>query len=268
MGETNLKLEQCENERQALKEANRILNERNEDLVDAVARLEQEKKEACDSLGNAMDRIGELEDHVSDLNGIVSLMEDGPGEPQGPLRVLSRDLINSKLTEVFGPVYQECQIRLFSDGDWVVPPRSDMSFYLDYFTMFWLPKLKPYTVIEVTRLDGTVVQIWARDCDDYADFLQGIPTMHLAWTPMPWGQFWGDVQGIVTGTHAFNWFITCTEEFDEVSINGLELWMIEPQRGQGWTVESAPGVTVYPVVGFIARPMSMFTVERIWMCKV
>ncbi len=229
-------------------------------------------------LARANERIATLESEVGAYDGkidellsVVNLMENGPGAPSlDRMRVLSRDVMHQELTEVFGERYTGCPHVLLSDGDWLVGPKQDMDFYLDYYSMFWLPKLKPYKIIEWTRLDSTKVQIWARDCDDFSDFLQGVPTMHLDRTPLPWGQMWGKVEGaFISGGHAFNFMLTCDESFDEVTTAGLETWLIEPQKGRGWSVPTPEGpLDVYQVASYRLRPMADFTVLEIWFMKV
>ena len=205
----------------------------------------------------------------SELDEVVRLMEDGPGDPQDPLRVLTLDLMIQKLGITYSDVFHGCHTRMFADSDWLIASRRDVQFYLDYYSMFWLPKIKPYTILEFTKLDGTVVRLMIRNCDEFCDFFQGFPALHLPWSGLPWGIFWGEVQGWISGYHAFNWTMYYTDGYDENGIAGIETSIIEPQGKNSMWVPTRDGeVKVTVADRLVAQPAAMFTVNSLGAIKV
>ena len=236
------------------------------------------KLKACQAENNVLraqvavlqDRVDELIGSVTQQQEIISLMEDGPGAPKTTPRVLTWSVLNQKLLDVFGERYPTCPTKLFSDADWLVSTVKDVQFYIDYYSMFWLPKISPYKVVEWTKLDGTKVRIWARDCDDFSDFLQGVPTMHLDWVGLPWGIMWAEIEGaFISGYHAFNWTVTMKEGFDELDPDGLDMWLIEPQgKNSMWVPTSQGDISITVADRLVAQPMAAFKVKSIGMIKV
>ena len=209
-----------------------------------------------------------LKDKDSDSTAIVELMEKGPGPPKKPVCVLTGNLMIEKVTRVFGDIYLDCPSKLWSDSDWLLGQIEDVQLYLDYYSMFWLPKIRPYTILDWTMLDGTTKRIWVRDCDDFTDFLVGINVLHLPWCGFPWGMMWADVDGWIDGYHAFGWTIAANSSFNEKSINGLDLYLIEPQgKNSYWVPTRDAKVKVTEVNRFVAQPAANYTVTSMSVIK-
>ena len=242
----------------------------------ALATLTQQLQE-CQQASSA-DLLALIKER-DELLKLSKLLTEGPEIPdQSKVRWLQASYIQALLYESFPVPMQKLSIdlQLWSDSDYLVCPAASIQLFLDYYTMFWLPNIKPYTVIKWTKLDGTTVDIWALDCDDFSDFLQGIPALNPKWSCFPWGVMWGQVEGILlSGGHAFNWIVCCTDEYQEVSpsmtpTKGLKLYIIEPQVGQQWSVNTPAGqITKAEVTGYVLKePGAGFNVKEIWMTKV
>ena len=214
-----------------------------------------------------------------ELLKLSKLLTEGPEIPdQSNVRWLQASYIQTCLYEAFPAQMQKVplEMQLWSDSDYLVCPADQIQLFLDYYTMFWLPNIKPYTVTKWTKLDGTTVDIWALDCDDFSDFLQGIPALNPKWACFPWGIMWANVEGLfMAGGHAFNFVVCCDDNYTEESpsltpTKGLKLYIIEPQQGQQWSVNTPAGMIVKTAItGYQLKEVKgFFNVKEIWMTKV
>lgn len=269
------KLGNCQTENLALAdqvsvlcETNDKLAQNNEQLVsdlmickgdrDKYRKLYQE----CQQGGNSED--------LQELKDIIALMEDGPGAPKDPLRVITLAQMVQLLDKTLGDHFRNCPGRMFSDADWLVATREDIQIYLDYYSMFWLPKIKPYTVVEWKKLDGSTVKVWQRDCDDFSDFFQGFPALHVDWTGLPWGTMWAQVEGWIQGSHAFNFTVARNGDYKEQGIDGLYLYLIEPQGKNAMWVPTRDGdeIKVAEVDRLVMQPAATFKISQLNNIKV
>jgi hypothetical protein len=230
-------------------------------------------------LENSNANIASLQKQYNDLTDLQKLLTEGPPIPdQGKVRWLQASYIEAVLSEGLGPAFDNLPFekRFWSDSDYLVCPRESIQLFLDYYTMFWLPNINPYTVTKWTKLNGTTVDIWALDCDDFADFLKGLPAINPKWSCFPWGIMWGQVEGLfIAGGHAFDFVVCCTDEYKEESpsltpTKGLKLYIIEPQAGQQWSVNTPVGMIVRAAItGYQLKEVKgFFNVKEVWMTMV
>lgn len=271
----NVELDKCLT---ALGTSNEQLGKVQADLTEAnnaIAVLTQGLQDCQQGSGAQLIAIIKERDELIKLS---RLLTEGPEIPdQSKVRWLQASYIQACLYEAFPVPMQKLSIdlQLWSDSDYLVCPADQIQLFLDYYTMFWLPNIKPYTVISWTKLNGEKVDIWALDCDDFADFLQGIPALNPKWSCFPWGIMWGQVEGILlSGGHAFNAMVCCTDEYKEESpsmtpTKGLKFYVIEPQIGQQWNVNTPIGqITKGEITGYILKePRAGFNIKDIWMTK-
>jgi len=244
-------------------------NENNEQVIKDLNEAVERANEAISERDQAVDALGAQMAKHNELSRVHSLMIEGPEPPpEADMRVLPSQIMQQLLLDRFGQIYTNAlsqgAIKL-SDGDWLTAEESHLGRYLEYYTEYWLPRFGPYYVLTWKKLDGTEVEIWVRNCDDWADFLHGLPGLHHHfWSGLPWGLFWGKVIGLLmAGYHAFNWHVCWHGNYDETSITGLNLFLIEPQKGKQWTVNMGMPVTVHEVVGLVPREVKGFyTVEE------
>jgi hypothetical protein len=168
-----------------------------------------------------------------------------------------------------GAKYSACPAKHFTESDYLVCSLADMKQFIAYYAMFWMPHLK-YTTQKWTKLDGSQVEIWMMDCDDFADFFQGIGALNANWACFPWGKIWAEVQGLfIAGGHAFNCFVACDDTYIEIGCNGLKAYILEPQMAGGgpWPASKAP------VTGIEVRELTEVTgafkiIGTIWMLEM
>lgn len=261
------KLSTCQTENLALVEQISNSCEENDRLKQSIEVCKEDRDkyrklyQECQQGNNNQD--------LKELKDIIALMEEGPGAPKDPLRVITLNQMVQLLDKTLGARFQNSRGRMFSDADWLVATREDIQFYLDYYSMFWLPKIKPYTVVDWEKLDGSTVKIWQRDCDDFADFFQGFPALHVDWVGLPWGIMWGQVEGWLQGSHAFNFTVARTDDYKEQGTNGLSLYLIEPQVGQSmWVPTRSGNVEVAEVERLVMQPASIFKIKNLTNIKV
>ena len=202
----------------------------------------------------------------------MNLLKAGPEPPaEDKLRTITGQQMNDLLYAKLGQKYLQAP-HFFSDELWFVTASTEVDRYLKFFKENWLPMLNPYTVIEWKNMSGQTVQIYSRDCDDFADFFQGVASLYLGWSGVAWGNIWAVVNGLfMSGGHAFNFVPTYRDTYNEVGINGLDLWLIEPQYSSGWTVNGKPMSAQSELLGYELKPASVFAlynVESIMMVKV
>ena len=208
-----------------------------------------------------------------ELDTINTNLNKGPEPPgEDKIRVLNASLLQTLLANVLGDKYTKCPAKHFSDTDYLVCPKEDVERWLEFFGKFWLPKIKPYRIVKWKKLDGTEVEIYAVDCDDFSDAFQGITAVYEKWAPFPWGEFWGLIEGpSMMGGHAFCWVVTCDESFDEKSVDGLKLHIIEPQWSESWVA----GTEMMSHQKFVrvdelrlAEMSPAYEIKELWMVKV
>ena len=214
----------------------------------------------------------------NDYVKFAKLLTEGPEIPdQSKVKWLQASYIEAVLTDALGAPFANLPLekRFWSDSDFLVCPADQIQLFLDYYTMFWLPNINPYTILKWTKLNGENVDIWAVDCDDFADFLQGLPTINSKWACFPWGTMWGVVGGSMNGGHAFNWIVCCDDDYKEESpsvtpTKGLKLYLIEPQMGQQWPKETPSGTVVRAeITGYKLKEVKgFFDITEVWLCKV
>jgi hypothetical protein len=185
------------------------------------------------------------------------------------MRWVSQQQIDALLNIQMGAKYSACPAKHFTESDYLVCSLADMKQFITYYAMFWMPHLK-YTTQMWTKLDGSQVEIWMMDCDDFADFFQGIGALNANWACFPWGKIWAEVQGLfIAGGHAFNCFVACDDTYIEIGCNGLKAYILEPQMAGGgpWPASKAP------VTGIEVRELTEVTgafeiIGTIWMLEM
>jgi len=188
-------------------------------------------------------------------------LTNGPEPPATEsLRVINTDLLHqlfaNRLGQRYADLYSQGKV-FWSDLNFLVPQKPDVDRYLRYLKDYWLPIVKPYTVIEWERLDGDVVDIAQCDCDNFAGWYKYKDAEHGLWAALAKTLMWAVVTGpLLKGYHAFDSQPTWEEPYNEQSIEGLELWNMEPQVLGTWPVE-VPGIgraRVGQVVNIVPKP--------------
>lgn len=202
----------------------------------------------------------------------LNLLKAGPEPPpESNLRTITGAQMNDLLAAKLGQKYLQAP-HFFSDDPWFVTTSAEIDRYNAFYKNVWLPILNPYTVVKWKALNGQVYDIATRDCDDFADHYQGITATYLGWSGIAWGNIWAVVKGLfMAGAHAFNFVPTYRDVYNEVGINGLDLWLIEPQSSGGWTVAGRRGDLTAVVEGYELKPlevMGLYNIESVMMTKV
>ena len=201
----------------------------------------------------------------------LNMLKMGPVPPsENKLRVINGAQLNDLLFAKLGQIYASAP-HFFSDDIYQITTAPETDRYLRFYEKNWLPILNPYTVLEWRMLNGQVVKIYIRDCDDFADHFQGVASTYLGWSGIAWGNIWAVVNGLfLSGGHAFNFVPTYREEYNEVGINGLDLWLIESQTSGAWTVNGKRGDTTAIVEYYERKPlevMALYNLESVMMVK-
>ena len=201
-----------------------------------------------------------LEQKHIELSQRLTLLTEGPEPPLlEELKVLPQGILEQLLKQTLGARFTQCPNKLWSDGDWIVCSKSHVDRYLDYYSEHWLPLAKPYKIIIV---EGK--EVWARDCDNFADLMVGLPTIHhVHWSGLTWGMLWGNVEGSIMGPHAFDAIVSCDDTYNGKNTTGLDLWLLEPQWGDIWEPRSGKS----EVVGYQPRSPKDYRVIDLWATK-
>ncbi len=201
----------------------------------------------------------------------VKVLTEGPEPPTAAeLRVLGGGLLQRLLRERLGDRYLNSSWH-FSDSTWLVSPKGIVDRYVEYLNEYWLPHVHPYSIVKWVRLNGEEASIARVDCDEFADFVQGITAVHQVYAALAWGIFWADVEGEITTHHAFNFIPSYLPEYDEETTTGLQLWNLEPQVGETWLVKTEVGEAVigeFKTVALKPIDTGMFRIVDISMTKV
>jgi hypothetical protein len=238
------------------------------DLEDQLAVCQNVTTQLIKERDRAIDAYGQQLDRFNELQRRHTLMIEGPEPPSADrLRVLELEVLDRFLAETLGDVFIQCPCKLWSDASWLVTTKEELDRYLAYIGEYWLPHVKPYTVLEWERLSGESEEIAAVDCDDFEAFLKGITVPHggdrRIWSALPWAGTWGEIDYLGgTAWHAFHFHVTFTEGFDETGPEGLEFWWLEPQTLDTWTeVEKGIARLVGEVVGVSRQPVPSWTYQ-------
>jgi len=175
-----------------------------------------------------------LQSERDELLKLSKLLTEGPDIPDmSKVRWLPQAYIDTILNLQMGTKYTLCPAKHFAESDYLVCSKEEMTRFIQYYAMFWMPHIK-YVTQQWNKLDGSQVEIWMNDCDNYSDFFKGIPAINANWACFPWGQVWADVQGFtMAGGHAFNILICCDDTYKETSAVGLKAYLLEPQMAGG-----------------------------------
>jgi len=220
-------------------------------------------------LEDAKDLLAAALKQNDDLLKLSQLLTEGPEIPDMcKVRWLPQAYIDTVLATQLGTKYTLCPAKHFSELNYLVCSKEEMTRFIQYYAMFWMPHIK-YVTQQWTKLDGSQVEIWMNDCDDFADFFSGINALNANWACFPWGQIWADVQGFaITGGHAFNILICCDDTYNEASTIGLKAYLLEPQvAGGGPWPAARPQITGYAlreleeVAGFFEIKGTMWMVK-------
>jgi hypothetical protein len=242
-----------------------------------LAACKVDLKAADDQLSIVQDEMNRVELTLAaalkerdELIKLSRLLTEGPEIPdRSKVRWTPQSYIHEVLAQQLGDKYNLCPAKHFSESDYLVTTAMEMKRFIDYYAMFWMPNIR-YVTQQWKKLDGTQVEVWMNDCDDYADFFHGINALNANWACFPWGQVWADVQGFaMTGGHAFNIFICCDDNYNENSPVGLKAYLLEPQMagGGGWPALGRQQVASYElrelkeVAGFFEINGAMWMVK-------
>ena len=222
------------------------------------------------NLANQLAALQPLQQQYDELMATAELLKHGPTPPDmTKVRWLPQAYIDQVMTAQLGTKYSQCSAKHFSESDYLVCSKEEMRRFIDYYAFFWMPNIK-YVTQQWKKLDGSQVEIWMNDCDNYSDFFKGIPAINANWACFPWGQIWAQVQGIaMAGGHAFSTLICCDENYKETSIAGLKAYLLEPQMAGGgpWPA-TRPQVTGYELKELKEVGGFFEIVGTMWMVKL
>lgn len=225
----NASLKQCSDQKGALEQANISLQ--------AEVLSWQQQANGCSAKATT------LQKEIDELKATANLMTEGPSTPDpATWKWLPQGFINEVMSRQLGVKYDQCPAKHFTESDYLVTTMMEMKRFIDYYAMFWMPHIK-YITQEFKKKDGNSVLIYMNDCDNYANFLQGLPAINANWACFPWGKIWAEVQGVMMmGGHAFNCVIVDDGTYNETSSAGLKAYLLEPQAAGGgpWPAARAP----------------------------
>jgi hypothetical protein len=251
--------EQLGNAQAALGSTQAELKEAN----NAIAVLTQNLQECHQGSGAELLAVIKERDELLKLS---NLLTEGPDVPdQSKVRWLPLAYIDALLTTQLGTKYTQCTSKHYSEDNYVVCSKWDMEQFIQYYAMFWMPHIK-YVTQQWKKLNGSQVEIWMNDCDNYSDFFKGLPAINPNWACFPWGQVWAEVEGWMSGGHAFNILVCCDDTYNETSIAGLHAYLLEPQMAGGGLWPAARPV------GYVLRELKevagFFQIKgTMWMVK-
>ena len=235
----------------------------------ALAVLTANLQDCNIDLGAAQQALAPLIKERDDLLALSKLLTEGPPSPDvSKMRWVSQGQIEALMSIQLGAKYVGCPTKLWSESDYLVCPLDEMKRFIAYYAMFWLPHLK-YTTQMWKKLDGSEVEVWKMDCDDFADFFQGIAALNADWASFPWATIWAEVQGLfIAGGHAFNAFVACDNTYIENGVDGLKAYLLEPQLAGGGPWPAGKSSIEDYVVRELKEVSGAFEIKgTIWMAK-
>ena len=213
----------------------------NSQCVADLAACKVDLKAADDQLVIVQDEMNKVELSLAaslkerdELLKLSKLLTEGPEIPdQSKVRWLPQSYIHEVLARQLGDKYNLCPAKHFSESDYLVTTAMEMKRFIDYYAMFWMPNIR-YVTQQWKKLDGSQVEIWMNDCDNYSDFFKGLPAINPNWACFTWGQIWAQVAGpMLAGGHAFNFLLCRDDTYNEANSLGLKAYLLEPQMAQG-----------------------------------